>query len=155
MSFYLNPKIGIDKGSGRMLISFVYPNNPVEFFVYSVDGKYQDQFQYEIEKQYTFPSHFLDFPVKYPPIAYVPFIRSILVYKSHFVVFLTKLKYRKEFGETVGCDCLIFDGKTKNPKVRLSVDKNLNPFFISDDGYLLASKSHDETERLYIYKLEF
>jgi hypothetical protein len=152
--FFFNPRFGINRKSGKAIISFIYPDNPVEFFIYSLSGECLDKFSYEIEEKYEFPEFLLKRPIKYPSTYYQAMVNSILFYKKYYIVFWAKFKYRRKIFESGKKLCLIFDESNNSLKYKFSVDSDLEPFFISDDGYLLARKYMGLTEKLYIYKLE-
>lgn len=152
--FFFNPKFAIDRENRKLLISFMYPDNPVEFYVYSLDGKCMDKFYYEMEAKYHFPYYFLERPLKYPSTSFYPMVSSVLFYKKYYIVFLALLQYKGKNFDSGEKLCLIFDSKDHSLKSEIPVNMDIEAFFISDEGYLLVRKYMEDIEKLYIYKLE-
>jgi hypothetical protein len=151
--FYFQPVMGIDRENKNVVVSFLYPNNPIEFFVYSFDGECVDQFSYKFDETYKYPEHFRN--GTRPPRQYTALIvYSIFVYKDHYIAMVTKNRYKgkREFDQDL---CfLIFDGKSKQLKHRLSILNYLDFYSISEDGYLLGTRNYQDDVKVHVYKLE-
>lgn len=152
--FFLGPRFGIHRETNKLVASFIYPDNPIEFFVYTMDGKYIDSFLYKIESKYTFPYHHLKSFGTFPSVSYVPRVTSVLIHKNRYIIFVKKIKYKKRYPVDQESFCLIYDGKTNTLEHRFPVAKHLTGLFISKEGYLLASKGYQDTPTLLIYKLD-
>lgn len=152
--FFFGPRFGIHRETNKLVASFIYPDNPIEFFVYTIDGKYIDSFSYKIESKYTFPYHHLKSFGKFPPVSYVPRVTSVIIYKNHYIIFVKKIKYKKRYPVDQESFCLIYNEITHAFEHRFPVEKYLTGLFISKEGYLLASKGYQDIPTLLIYKLE-
>lgn len=155
-ALYARVQFGIHRKSGKMLIVHVYPNNPIRFFVYSLDGECLDTFTYTLDKNYRLP----DFIPKgaRPENNYTAILTyACFIHKNHYVAIFGKFKYenRRPVDEKNNFHCLIFDAATKKLKHRFHTPNNLEAFRITDEGYLLGTNGYDEVPKLYIYKLEF
>lgn len=152
--FFLGPRFGIDRETNKLVASFIYPDNPIEFFVYTMDGKFIDSFSYKIESKYSFPYHHLKSFGTFPSVSYVPRVTSVLIHKNRYIIFVKKIKYKKRYPVDQESFCLIFNGKTNTLEHRFPVEKHLTGMFISKDGFLLASKGYQDIPTLLIYKLD-
>ncbi len=153
LSFMSLPVFGFDRKQGLLLISFQYPDNPVKLFLYTKEGKEIKMIEYSIEKQYKFPRHYLDRSLSKPKEFYDAVVDSIYSFNGKFLVFFEKNRHQRgKPGERVEQFCLVMD---KNGKIleKFPVENGCKPFFISEDGYVLAKNFEAEEEQLLIYKL--
>lgn len=148
-----SPCIGIDRDNKKLIISFNYPNNPIEFFVYSFDGQCDDQFSYVFDENYQYPEHYISGerqPKKFTSVI----MYNIHVYKGNYVVFLAKNRFTdlREFEQENYC--LVFDAESKLLKHRFRIPEYLVFYSLSKDGFLLGSKNYQDDVKVFVYKLE-
>jgi len=156
------PVFGIDEEKKNLLLSFEKPDNPVIFYVYTVDGKQVEKFFYKIDDtKYKISDFYINAswqdianPKKFPAKRFIPTVDSLFIHKGHYVVFLSLRDYNKKEQVRSRSFCLIFvpGGKLKH---RFQIDSNLRALSLSPEGFLLATKSDEEPTRLYIFKLVF
>lgn len=164
LRFHYCPVFGTDHKNRRFIISFHAPGNPIEFFIYSFDGKSLDNFSYVYEKNYRVPDFYRD--GKRPPkdLKYTQIqIPGIFVYKGHYVVFVSKVVFKGRKGAYPNVqylidttdECLIFDQKTKKLKSRFPAPNDPEIFTLNEAG-LLSLFGHDKDDNpvVQIYKLE-
>lgn len=152
---FFRPHFGIDRKRNRVLVTFSTADNPVKFYVYTLDGTYVDEFSYQVEKKYSFPGFLLESgPGGYPPISYSLIINGIYIYKNYYVVFLGKRTLKRKKVAEYRIECLIFNRDGGTLKTKFSVPGDFDPFFISPEGYVLARRYHEDEVKLYIYQLD-
>ncbi len=158
MSHYvMRSCFGVDRKSGRLLASFVRPDNPIEFYIYTTSGNFVDQFSYhEKDSRYKFPRHFITEPRNPPSKWHARLLDGIYFYKNYYVVILRGTSYKKEklWFEEMKSKCIILDQKDGKVVTEFPIPWNLRTFYLSPDGYLLAAKELDDTPKLHIYKLK-
>ena len=93
-------------------------------------------------------------PDKYPAVSYSIIINGIFLYKNYYVVFLWKRTLEKKKLTKIQNECLIFDQDGGVLKEVFSVPDDLDPFFISTEGYVLAGRYRQDEIKLHIYRLE-
>jgi len=155
------PVFGVDEKREQVLVSFRNPDNPVRFFVYTIDGREIRNFSYTIkDNRYRFSQFLLDAtiqdianPLKYPKERFQPGIYSLFVYRNHYIVNLWLEKFQRDQLVERRCLCLVFnhDGKLKG---EIEVKEAMRFFSISPEGYLLAGAFDEDIVKLYIFKLE-
>jgi hypothetical protein len=148
-----SPCMGIDRKNKNVIVSFTYPNNPIEFFVYSYEGEFVDQFSYIFDEDYEYPDHFKTgkrSPKKYNAII----MYSIFSYKSHYISMVSETRYTGDGDFDSDLYCLIFDRKSKLLKHKLSIPNFLQFYSISEDGYLLGTRNFQDDIKVHVYKLE-
>jgi 6-bladed beta-propeller len=150
-----SPCTGLDRVNEHIIVSFTFPNNPLEFFIYSYDGECVDQFTYNFDETFKYSEHRRTgkrAPDKWESLI----ISSIYAHKGHYIVFIGKTTYtnywKREF--TDDSYCLIFDQKTKELKHKIQIPQFLEFYSITEDGYLIGTKNFEEILKIYIYKLE-
>lgn len=148
----VKPCIGIDRKNEKILVSFTYPNNPIEFFEYSYNGECLDQFSYVFDKSYKYPKHFLT-GAKHPEKYKANLMMSIFQYKGHYLVLVSKVSYMKGSVDEE-LYCLVFDAKSKNLKHKIPIPKFLKFYSVSEDGYLLGTRYFQDDVNVYVYKIE-
>jgi hypothetical protein len=146
-------KMATDQNRDNIFISFYYPSNPIQFYLYSKDGILLKKFKYLLDAKYKFPEYYLTNPIKYPEKSCIVNIDSVFIHKKYFVVFMNR--FEMEGNTTVKDEhsIILFDEKGK-----LVAEKNIDVqyvyFYLSEDGYLLARKAErEDIEKLYIFKL--
>lgn len=148
-----SPCIGIDREKKQLLVSFKYPNNPIEFFLYDYDGGCIDQFSYELDPGYKYPKHMIT--GGRPPKSHRNImVYSIFAYRGNYLVFVGKNSYTNYWdvkGENL---CLIFDANSKRIIETIPVPENLYLHFLSDEGYFLGYKEFQDEVKVFVYKLE-
>jgi len=157
-SSYFKPVYFFDKNTNEILISFKYPDNPISFFVYNIEGELQKKFLYKIkEKKYKFTSYLLTLsidklrnPDNWPKRSEL-FIDSVFIYKNNYAAFLNLRDFKKKEMLNNQRYCLVFD-KAGNLKDKFQLNKDLMIFGLSN-GYFLGIIKDEEVEKLYIYKL--
>jgi len=145
------PVFTIDTESKQVILSFMFPNNPVENYIYSYTGELMDRFSYVFDKHYKFPEHKRT-GSKRPKEFDSNVVYRLFVHKGHFISFIGKSKIT---GREVDSDryLLVFDKKTKALKHRIPVPKNLYFNSITDEGYVIGHKEYEDEIKIYIYQL--
>jgi hypothetical protein len=152
--FHFAPSFGVDRKKKQMIISFAYPNNPIDFFIYDYYGECIDQFSYNFDESYRYPEYILKAKRRPPKKRTTIMVKSIFIYHGNYVVMVSKNKFWDLRDYDQENTFLVIDAKSKKVTHRFSVPTFLVPLSLSDDGYLLATKEYEETVKLYIYKLE-
>lgn len=137
----------------KVLISFLTPDNPVQFFLYSVKGELLKNFNYKADKKFHFPEHYLKANSPVPRLFHFLEVDSVFFYKSNYIAFCREVtcndnKYESEdFG-------LIFDN-AGNLLQRLEMDKDKKMWFfdLSEDGYLMGTGLDADIAQLFIYRI--
>lgn len=148
-----SPCIGIDRENKKLIVSFTYPNNPIEFFIYSFDGQCDDQFSYVFDENYKYPDHYKTgdrAPKKF--IAVI--LHDIHVYKGNYIMFVSNNRFTNFPVFKQEQYCLIFDAKSKQVKHRFRIPDHLVFHYLSPDGYLLGTKEFQDDVKVFVYKLE-
>lgn len=151
---YLEPVIGTDQNKEKLLISFHFPDNPLEFYIYTSKGKYINKFSFELDKEYQFPKYNLQHPPKYPSKSYYAGIDSLFIYKDSYIFFVVQLGLEKKAVVKDEYMCFIVD-RVGNLKYKFKLSKRLRFFYISKEGYLLGKDFDSDIEKLYIYQINF
>jgi hypothetical protein len=148
------PVFTVDTENKQLIISFTFPNNPVENYIYSYEGELLDQFSYVFDKHYQYPEHFKT-GARGPKEYISNTISRLFFHKGHLISFIGKNKIKIK-GRTVDSDryFLIFDIKTKELKCRIPVPKNIYFYSIMEKGYMVGSKMDEDDTTVHIYKLE-
>jgi hypothetical protein len=151
-AFLALPVFNLNEKKDKLLVTYQYPSNPVEFFMFSMDGKLLKKFDYKLDAKFKFPVHRLTYPVKHPDEFHQIIVDSVFYFQKHFIVSLVKLHYKK--GKPAGTEnsLLIFDSNG-TLTATLPVESGLKVFYISKDGYLLAKNYDAEIEQLLIYRI--
>ena len=162
------PAIGVNQKTKKIVVSFMNPNNPIDFFVYDFAGECLEKFSYTFDKNYRYP----DFMLKgeKPPQKYTKIMVNSLFFHKGYYVFLvckTKMDGRKEnfkfnrdghfkgqYNFKSKRHFLIFDETGKELKHKIPAPDYLEAFSLSEDGYLLGTRNFEDTVKLCIYKLE-
>jgi hypothetical protein len=152
--WYMPPRIGIDTQNKQMVIAFIYPKNPIDFFVYSYDLECVDKFSYNFDETYRYPEFILKGQSPPPKKRTTILVHAIFVHKGLYIVMVAKNNFKdlRDYDQVLSC--LVFDAASKELKHRFTVPSHLEFFSISEHGYLLATKHYEETPKLYIFKLE-
>jgi hypothetical protein len=150
--FSVSPVFALNASKQKMLVSFEYPGNALEFFVFSTKGKLLHTFEFPFDSRFTFPSYTLSYPIKYPPESSTAIVDSIHFYNNHYWVFLAKLHRKGKKVVKLENSCLIFDEGGKHAGA-LEMEPGLKVFSISRDGYLLAKNYESDIEQVFIYRI--
>jgi len=143
---------GLDDKFEKMLITFVFPDNPMDFYLYSINGKMIKKFSYELDKKYHFP-HFI-YKRSSRVGAHVPNIKCVFFHSHVWYVFVELnhikseklkdieskffyIKYNKD-GEFIG---------------KYPMDIGFDCFYVSKEGYILGKHLHTDEDQLMIYKI--
>lgn len=154
------PVLGMDEKNENILVSFWKPDNPVVFFVYTLEGKMIKSFKYKLEDETYKISRFyieasweeiIDLN-KYPNETHALRIDSLFIFKRHYIVFLVFEDYQKKELVNEHRICLVFNPQGKLHG-SLKISDKLRIFSISKDGYVLASRSDEEIAKIYLFKL--
>ena len=150
---YTYLKMGIDAERKKILVSFRVPKNPAEFFLYTTEGKLLKSFTYKLDAKYKFPINYILKPSEKPVYNSIRGIRSVLIYKEYFLVFLYSYEKGKE--STVrGFYCILFDKDGKPVQKKLMCRDCRYIFYcVTEDGYLIGKKFDEDIEKLYIFKI--
>jgi len=154
----LSPIYHLDKERKEVLISFHYPDNPLVFYLYSIEGKQLKKFSYALEeKKYKFSRFFLEGsldklrnPDKYPTRFEIN-LDSVSIYRDSYVAFLELSDYVKNKKEKNRRFCLVFD-QSGRLKKKFEIRKDLR-IFKQSNGYFLGMVEDEDIEKLYIYQL--
>jgi hypothetical protein len=154
MLFYFSPTLGVDREKKQIVISFAYPANPIQFFIYDYNNRCIDSFSVNFDETYRYPSYILNAQPRPPKRRTTIMVKSILVYNGHYLVMVAKNKFRdlRDFDQQN--TFLAIDAVSKKITHRFPAPEYLKPLSISQEGYLLATKEYAETPKLYIYKLQ-
>ena len=152
MSTLSEPVIGLAEHINRMLISFSYPNNPIEFYLYDPAGNLKGKFARSVETKYKFPRYMLESPIVFPKHSYFPVISSILTYKDMFFVTCVLTHYESRLPVGSKRIILVFSDMGLYRET-IDVPGRIKFFSISKNGYLLGKDYESELERLYVYKI--
>lgn len=156
LSFLISPVYSLNENKQKLLVSFQYPGNPIEFFIYSIKGKELNSFKFSLPSDFSFPHHSVtsSYPIKYPAESHTAIVDSIHTYKGHYWVFLVKLhRKRKKVIDTEN-SCLIFDEKG-NLAGEFKMKMGLKVLSISQEGYMLAKNYEANFEQLFIYRITY
>ena len=150
---FFGPCSAVDLDRKQVIVSFVYPNEPIEYFIYSFDGQYIERFDCTFDKSYKLAEYVKnggEQPKRY--LAHIQY--SIFVYKDLYISFLGKVSYKgRESDEEPYC--LIIDRNTKTLKARFKLpEKSLDFYSISEDGYLVGTQHYQDETKVHVYKLE-
>jgi hypothetical protein len=155
----------LDDKSKKLLITFKNPDNPIVFFLYSINGELLKRFSYKMDKKYHF-THTL-YKEKKLSISslkgqYAVDVDSVFYYDKHWYIFVAQYHYKtgnyefklsnhKNYVETKSF-YLKFD---ENGKLigKFITDPYFRCFYISKDGYALGKHPNLELEQLMIYKI--
>lgn len=138
----------------RVLISFLTPDNPIQFFIYSVKGELLSNFSYKADNRFRFPGHLLESKSSAPQTFHFLQVDSVFFYKSNYVAFCREVNHnnKKYESEDFG---LIFDKAGKLlQRIELDKDKKMWFFDLSEDGYLIGTDQDADIAKLYIYRVE-
>jgi hypothetical protein len=151
--FYSLPSFGIDRENKKIVISFMYPNNPIDFYVYSIEGECRETFSYIFDENYRPPDYLLE--AKKPSKKHTKImVTSIFAYKGHYLVLVCKTKMKDYYDFESERHFLVFDKENKELKSKFPAPNYLEAFSLSDDGYLLGTRNFEDIAKLCIYKLE-
>ncbi len=155
------PVIGVDFDRKEILVSFFKPDNPIKFFVYTIDGRLVKTFSYKLEEKYKFFDFYvkaksykdISNPEKFPSKHSDVDIKRLFIHKNHYIAALRLFDYVKEEVEMSTPYLLVFNREGKL-KEKLRLESNLGILNITTEGYVLATKWDEDVTKLYIYKLE-
>ncbi len=150
---------GVDAKSGLILISFVYTENKIRFFLYNTKGERLKSFLYEQDKAFTFPAKLSKKQNKKGEKTNFSIINSIHSFDDYFLVFMVEFKDAEKMDLSLAdksrFSVLVFD-KTGKFIHKQYMQGSLDFFQITTDGFALA-KDHADTEedieRLLIFKI--
>jgi hypothetical protein len=154
----LAPVYHLDSQRNEILISFLYPDNPLVFYVYDTDGKPLKRFSYSLgEKNYRFCKFFLEAPLdklrnpdKYPVRSELN-LDSVSIYGDHYFAFVELSDYEKNEKVKHRRIGLIFD-RSGILKTKFDLPDDLR-IFAQCNGYFLGKVEDEDVERLYIYRM--
>jgi hypothetical protein len=157
-SSLFTPVYHFEPEKDELIVSFAFPGNPIDFFVYNSGGKQLKKFSHTLEdKKYKFPVFSLEYPIdklrdpnKWPE-RYVPELDSVFIYKDYYIAFLNLCHYVKKDLVDERRMFLVFDRKGNLVK-KIEIEANLRIFRLSE-GYFLSTIQDAEVEQLYIYSL--
>jgi hypothetical protein len=165
----LGPLCGVvyalDDSKKKMLVTFIFPDNLMLLYLYSLKGELVKKFSYQMDEKYHFPYYL--YKSKKLTLSslkgrYSADVKRIFYYKRHWYVFVNTFHYKDANYEPTISNIkknresksfyLKFDENGK------FIDKFLtDPFFscfhISRDGYVLGKHPDSEMEQLVIYKI--
>jgi hypothetical protein len=152
--FHFCPSFGVDMKNRQLLISFSYPNNPIDFYIYDFHGEYVDHFAYNFDENYRYPEYILKAQDRPPKKRTTIIVKSIFVYNGMYIVVISKNIFwdLREYDQEN--TALVFDAKSRKLIHRFSLPEFMRTLSVSENGYMLATKSYEETPKLYIYKLD-
>lgn len=149
---------GVNYKTGRILVTFAFPGNPIDFFLFSLKGDLLTKFSFKQEKNFEFPAELLKHKVEKGVKVDFSMIDSIHSFENYFLVFLIEVRGAEEMGHSLEKKmeyfCLFFD-KAGNFIYKEKLDESIHVLHVSPDGYILAKLSNpeDDVEKLLIYKL--
>jgi len=149
---YLETVFSTDQNKEKLIISFNFPDNPVEFYIYTSKGKYINKFSFKIDKEYRFPKYRLQYPPKYPSESYYSVIDSLFIYKENYIFFIIQIGRKKKEVVKDEYMCYIVD-KFGNLKHKFKLSDKFRFFYISEEGYLLGKNFDSDMEKLLIYQV--
>ena len=141
-----SPVAGVDHEYGRLLITFVVPDNPIVLYLYSSVGDYLNEFRYRFHDSYRFP---VDRPKTLKALKGVErfSVKGIFGHQGHWFVFLTRLVTQAVKQELTihnlsqytrsDTSCLIFNAEGEFV-TRYLFDFNFTPCDLTTEGILLG-----------------
>jgi hypothetical protein len=151
--------------SEKLLISFASPGNPINLYLYNVNGELIRKFSYQVDKKYQFLHQ--RYTAKKSSLSmlkgqHILSVQSIFNYNNHWYVFFSTKSYKSgnfkltprnlnEYSEKI----LYYLKLDENGNLigKFAVNPYFKCFYISKDGYVLGKHPHSESEELVIYKM--
>ncbi len=146
---------GLDDSRERLLISYVHPDNPIVFYLCSAAGKQLLEFEYQIDKKYSFPMHWITAKKVSLDLLkgmHIANIRGIVYFDNNWHIFIDAMYYRTHTDYDGHYFCLKFSSEGTLEE-QFDVKGGFVPFNISKDGYMLGKQPEAEVEKLFIYKI--
>lgn len=159
ITYALNDKLD------KLLITFHTSDNPIVFYLYSVNGELIKKFSYQTDKKYRFV-HELYTAQKVSLSVfkgrYFIDVESVFYYNNHWYIFVSENHYKDgNFELNIRNHLEYFENKSfylkfdENCKLigRFDINPYFKCFYISKDGYALGKHPHSDSEELVIYKI--
>lgn len=149
----------------KLLIAFHSSDNPIVFYLYSLDGELIKKFSYQMDKKYGFVRELCTVQKVSLSVLkgrYFINVESIFYYNNHWYIFITENHYKDgNFELNIRNHLEYFENKSfylkfdENCKLigRFDINPYFKCFYISKDGYALGKHPHSESEELAIYKI--
>lgn len=146
---------GMDDARQKILISYVDPDNPVQFYLYTPDGRHLIDFQFQLDKRFSFPTKLIrekNLSLNSLQGMHIANIHSINFFAGNWYIFMETKDYQTHKDCLRNFFCLQFAGDGTFLG-QFKVKDGLVVFYISRDGYVLARQPYPETEKLFVYKI--
>jgi hypothetical protein len=165
LALFSNIYYGLNNEAGKLLVAFSSSGNPIDLFLYGLDGKLIQKFSYPLDKKYQFVHKlYTD-----PKISLSVFkgqhaisVESIFNYNNHWYVFFTTISYKSGNFKLTPRNINEYSDRKSfylklDDKGKMIEKFAVNPYFkcfdISKDGYVLGKHPDSESEELVIYKM--
>jgi hypothetical protein len=155
----------MDDNLKKMLIAFHISDNPIVFYLYSIDGELIRKFSYQMDKKY----HFVHELYTSEKVSLSTFkgkhsinVGSIFYYNNHWYIFVStdsyksgnhKLTVRNLFDYVETKSYYLKFEKSGKLIGKFEVNPHFECFYISKEGYFLGKHPHSDLEELMIYKI--
>ena len=146
---------GLDDSRERLLVSYIHPANPLAFYLCSTSGKQLLEFEYEIDKKYSYPMRLITankMSLDLLKDIHLANIGGIVNFADNWYVFIDAKYYRtyKDYDRRTFCLKFSSEGTFEE---RFDIEDGFVPFAFTKDGYLLGKRPDAEVEKLFIYKI--
>jgi|GEM_PF-5554020 len=154
LNMMVNPVFSVEPSTGKILVGFRYPANPLEFFVFNSEGKQTAKYSYSLDKEVAFPHYFLP-PLSKQPLptgVTYPYMDGIFLNQKGFAVALRQVTLGENKAELCRTFLLLFNEKGEIQK-KIFAGESLQILDFKED-YFLARRLDGESERLLVYSIK-